>query len=186
MRLGHNSTIIRREKICKSCGRPCYPFSKGRCQPCATQEDTTKRMEKEVSKMIVEEDLSGLIEDADRVISQYVRLKNADENGIVACYTCGLKKHWSLQQAGHYIKRANLYLRWDEGRNIRIQCVGCNEVQSGNMIVYSQKLDAECKGLPDLLRDEARLVHKPTRDEIRAIISEYSPKLKELKKRLNK
>jgi len=54
------------------------------------------------------------------------------------------------------------------------------------MIEYSNRLEKECKGVTDILRDEARLVHKPTRDEIRAIISEYSPKVKELKKRLNK
>lgn len=183
MRLGHNSTIIRKEKICKSCGRPCYPFSKGRCQPCATQEDTTKRMEKEVSKMIVEEDLSGLIEDADRIFSQYIRLKNADEKGLVTCYTCPTTKHYTLMQNGHYIKRSNLYLRWDE-RNCRTQCPACNETLYGNMIEYSNRLEKECKGVTDILRDEARLVHKPTRDEIRAVISEYTPKVNYLKKQL--
>ncbi len=181
---GHNSTISKKQKICTSCGRPCYWFSKKRCQDCARIEDTQKKMEKENEKMIVEEDLSGLIEDADRIISQYVRLKYADASGLVDCFTCGQKKHWTLQQAGHYIKRSNLYLRWDEGRNLRVQCVDCNEKKHGNMIEYSKRLEAQCKGVTDLLRDEARLVHKPTRDEIRAIISEYTPKVKELKKRL--
>lgn len=186
MIFGHNSTIAKKEKICVSCGKPCFWFSKKRCQTCAKIEDTQKRMEQETEKMIVEEDLSGLIDDADKIISQYVRLKYADENGIVACFTCGDKKHWTLQQCGHYIKRANLYLRWDEGRNLRPQCPYCNENLHGNMIEYTKRLEAECKGITDLLRDESRLVHKPTREEIRAVISEYTPLVKALKLKLNK
>lgn len=180
MKWGYNSTIAKKERICKVCGKPCYWFSKQRCQSCAIREDVMKRMEVANEKMIVEEDLSGLIEDADRVFSQYTRLKYADNLGIVDCYTCGDRKHWTMQQAGHFIKRGHLYLRWD-GRNVRPQCSLCNEMKYGNIEQYSKRLEAECRGLPDILRDESRIVHKPTRDEIRAVISEYTPKVKALK-----
>lgn len=179
MKFAHNSTIAKREKICKSCGKPCYWFSKQRCQSCSTQQDTLKRMEKETEKMIEEEDLSGLIADADAIFSKYIRLRYADRFGDVACYTCGTRKHWTLMQNGHFVGRANLYLRHDE-RNCRPQDADCNEKLHGNMAVFSQRLDKECKGLPDLLRSEARLIHKPTREEIRAIITEYTPKVKQL------
>jgi len=184
MRLGFNSTISRKERICKVCGKPCYWFSKQRCQQCSTQQDTLKRMERETEKMIVEEDLSGLIEDAYRVISQYVRLRDADDKGIVACFTCGVKKHWTLQQCGHYVKRSNLYLRWDESRNLRVQCVHCNQNLHGNMPEYTKRLEEICKGITDILRSDSYLIHKPTRDEIRAVISEYTPKVNYLKKQL--
>lgn len=183
MRFAHNSTIAKKERICNSCGKPCYWFSKKRCQDCARIEDTQKRMEAETDKMIVEEDLSGLIEDADRIFSQFIRLKYADEKGMVKCFTCDVVKHWTLMQNGHFIKRSHLYLRWDE-RNCRPQENICNEVLHGNMAEYTQRLDAECKGITDLLKSDMRLVHKATREEIRAVVTEYSPKVKSLKAKL--
>ena len=133
--------------------------------------------------MIEEEDLSGLIADADAIFSQYIRLKYANRVGIVKCYTCPIEKHWTLMQNGHYVKRAHLYLRWDE-RNCRVQCADCNEVLYGNMAEYTARLDQERDGITDILKDEMRLVHKPTREEIRQVIAEYTPKVAALKKGL--
>lgn len=183
MRLGYNSTIIRREKICTSCGKLCYPFSKGRCQPCSTREDTMKRVEKATESVIKEEDLSGLIADADAIFSQFVRLKYADERGLVKCYTCPEVKHWTLMQAGHYIKRGHLYLRWDE-RNVKPQNRECNELKSGNISEYTKALEIESPGITEILQEEMRIVHKPSREEIRQVISQYTPLVKELKKKL--
>ena len=178
-----NSTIITKKKPCKSCGRVDYHFSRGRCAQCAKVEDFAARLEKENDKVIQEEDLGDLIADADAIFSQYIRLKYVREHGYVDCYTCIATKHWTMMQNGHYMKRAHLYLRWDE-RNCRPQCQTCNEYEGGNMIEYTKRLDQECKGLPDILRAEAILVHKPTREEIRQIISEYTPKVKHLKYKL--
>jgi len=139
--------------------------------------------EKEVNRVIQEEDLSGLISDADAIFSQYIRLKYADPYGIVDCYTCGNKKHWTLMQCGHYVKRAHLYLRWDE-RNVRVQDADCNEFKAGNMPVFTKRLEGEYPGIVEILNEEMRLVHKPTRDEIRQIIATYTPKVKELKRKL--
>lgn len=176
MRLGFNSTIIRKEKVCKSCGKPCYPFSKGRCQPCATREDTMKRMEQHSEKIIVEDGLQDLIKDADAIFSKFIRLKYADKEGKVQCYTCPTVKHWTLMQNGHYIRRAHLFLRYDE-RNCKPQCVDCNEYKNGNIGAYLWKLETQTPGITDILLEESNLVYKPTRDEIRAIISDYTQKL---------
>lgn len=185
LRFGHNSTIAVKDKICASCGRPCQWFSKKRCATCAKVEDVQKRMEKETEKMIEVGDLGDLIADADAIFSQYVRLKYADKNGIVACFTCGNKKHWTLMQNGHYVKRGHLYLRWDE-RNCRPQDSDCNEFKNGNLPEYAARLEKECKGITEILLAEMRLVHKPSREEIRSIISEYTPKVKTLKLKLGK
>lgn len=180
-----NSTIIVKKKPCKSCGRIDYHFSKGRCKQCSTVEDFSKRLERESERVIEEEDLGDLITDADTIFSQFVRLKYAAKDGVTGCYTCYTRKHWTLIQAGHYIKRAHLFLRWDE-RNVKPQCSECNEMKYGNIVEYTKRLDAECKGLPDILRSESMIVHKPTRDEIRQVISEYSQKVKSLKSQLKK
>lgn len=185
MRFGYNSTIGKKLKPCKSCGKDCYWFSKQRCQDCARIEDTLKRMEEVTEKVIEEEDLWDLIHDADAVFSQFIRLKYADEKGLVKCFTCDTKKHWTLMQNGHYMKRGNLYLRFDE-RNCRPQDKYCNEDLDGNMVEYTKRLETECKGLPDILRADAILVHKPTRDEIRQVISEYTPKVKSMKANFKK
>lgn len=137
-----------------------------------------------VSERAIEEDnLQDLIKDADAIFSKYIRLKYADEDGMVACYTCGNKKHWTLQQNGHFIPRANIFLRYDE-RNCRPQDSDCNEYKRGNMSVFNQKLEEERPGIVDILREEAALVHKTTREELRQLISEYSIKVKQLKSKL--
>lgn len=180
MKFGYNSTIGKKLKDCVSCGKPCYWFSKKRCQQCATIETTQARMEKETNKIIDGENLWDLIHDADAIFSHYVRLKYADSRGFVKCYTCDISKHWTLMQNGHFMKRGNLYLRHDE-RNCRPQDKHCNEDLDGNLPEFSKRLDAECKGLPDILRAEAVIAYKPTREELRQVIAEYTPKVKYLK-----
>lgn len=182
MNFGYNSTIGKKLKPCKSCGKPCYWFSKQRCQDCSRVEDTMKRMEEETESVIKEEDLSGLIEDADTIFSRFIRLKYANENGIVKCFTCDIKVHWSMIQNGHFVKRANLYTRWMED-NCRPQCRNCNEVLYGNNWIFRERLDAD-NVATEILLDSLKLVYKPTREEIRQIIAEYIPKVKELKKKL--
>lgn len=180
---GYNSTIRRNKKPCKTCGKSEYIFSKGRCELCARIEDTLVRDEKETEKVIQEEDLSGLIQDADAIFSQYVRLKNANKVGIVKCFTCPMEKHWTLMQNGHYIKRSHLRLRWDE-RNTRVQCPNCNEHLHGNMPAYTKNLELDSPGITEILQEEMRIVYKIGREEIRQIVSQYSPLVAQLKKKL--
>ena len=174
---GYNSTINRKKKACKSCGLPKYIFSKGRCQDCARVEDTMNRMERDSERIIGEEDLSELVGQADTIFSKFIRLKYSDGDGKVSCYTCGDVKHWTLQQNGHYIKRGNLFLRFDE-RNCRPQCETCNCHKHGNMGEFTQRLEKESPGITDILKEESVLVYKPTRDEIRTVIKEYTQKVK--------
>jgi hypothetical protein len=179
----HNSTIRLKQKPCKRCGLPKYIFSKGICKECATIEDTLARDEKETEKVIEKEDLSGLIEDADAIFSQFIRLKYASNDGVTGCFTCYARKHWTLMQNGHYIKRGHLFLRWDE-RNCRPQCQECNELKDGNIPEFTRRLESGNPGITEILTEEMRLVYKPTRDEIRQIIASYAPKVKELKTKL--
>lgn len=182
MQFKYNSTIGIKSKACKSCGKVAPVFSKGRCAQCSKVEDTQKRMEAETDKVIQEEDLSGLIEDADIIFSRFIRLKYANERGLTKCYTCGVEKHWTFMQNGHFVNRAHLRLRWDE-RNCKPQCPECNEIKKGNIGVYRERLERDGES-PEILFDEMRLVHKPTREEIRQIVAEYTPKVKQLIKKI--
>lgn len=169
-----------KKKPCARCGKDCYWFSKKRCKDCARIEDIMNEQEEETEQVLKEEGLQDLIKEADAVFSRWLRLSGADSDGNVSCYTCDVTKHWTLQQNGHYIKRGNLFLRFDP-RNCRVQCEGCNVYKNGNYIEYTRRLEAEHSGITEYLMIEGALVYKPTRDEIRGIITEYTLKLKLLK-----
>lgn len=68
----------------------------------------------------------------DRVFSLYVRWKAADKNGLVKCFTCGKKEHVKKMQAGHFIPRHYLAVRWDATNNVKPQCYRCNVLLKGN------------------------------------------------------
>ncbi len=88
---------------------------------------------------------------ADTLFSQYIRQKYADWKGDVSCYTCGKVAPWKEMQCGHFIKRSNLSVRWDE-ENCRVQCAGCNVFKNGNYHEYTFRLLREIgeKGLKEL------------------------------------
>ena len=73
----------------------------------------------------------------DSIFSLYIRHR---DNGV--CYTCGIQKMPSEMQAGHYVSRACLPLRWDED-NVKCQCPGCNIYKHGDIITYREKLVKE-------------------------------------------
>lgn len=77
-----------------------------------------------------------LKKEADRLYSIYIRNKYADDNGYVECVTCGVKKPVKEMQAGHYIPRSVLNLRYDD-TNVHPQCYGCNVARKGNYPAYA-------------------------------------------------
>ncbi len=78
-----------------------------------------------------------------KLVSIYVRTKDADDNGYVACYTCGNIDHWKGMQAGHGIggrKNAVLY----DLEVLRPQCPGCNMMgRNGEQYIFGRKLNEE-------------------------------------------
>jgi hypothetical protein len=168
------SSITRKKKICSVCGGEEFLFSHGKCRRC--WEITRSKSTNSVN----EEDLSDLIADADAVFSKFVRMNERDIHGDARCYTCGSQKRWQEQQCGHYVSRSNYLLRWDL-RNVKVQCSDCNCGKHGNLGQYTARLEYEFPGLPTILIDEARIVYKPSREEIRGIVSEYTRKIEMLK-----
>ncbi len=85
----------------------------------------------------------------DKLFSQYVRLSNAI-NGYCVCVTCGKRLRWKGKgkigtpeyeagmQAGHFIQRGRLELRYDE-KNVNCQCNFCNNKMflAGNLGNYA-------------------------------------------------
>lgn len=86
-----------------------------------------------------------------KLMSLYVRKKDADFNGFNKCYTCDIVKHYSELQAGHY---KHDRLDFDE-RNLKPQCVKCNHFNSGKLDVYAERLikDYGLKWFNKLVKD---------------------------------
>ena len=93
--------------------------------------------------MMARSELKKFKKKAWNLCSLYHRLKHADRNGYVTCYTCGVRKHYKDGiQAGHaFAGRGKEVLFMDEV--IRPQCVGCNMFQGGKLDVFTYKLRKE-------------------------------------------
>jgi hypothetical protein len=72
-------------------------------------------------------------------VSIYIRNRDADWKGEVACFTCGKRMFWRLAQAGHYIsRRYNSTFIYE--KNLHPQCSGCNIFRHGAMDDYAVAL----------------------------------------------
>ena len=70
--------------------------------------------------------ISKLKKELDKWFSLYIRLRDATDEGLVQCFTCGKVSHYkSGMQNGHFQSRKHLSTRWSE-TNCQVQCVGCN------------------------------------------------------------
>lgn len=175
-----NSTIKIKKGNCSVCGA--YGgLTKGLCNNHywlgVRMKSANKQEDEDLS---YEEGLPELIEEADILFSRWIRLSNADKDGMVKCFTCDNILHWRQAHNGHYISRSCNYLRHDV-RNCRVQDESCNVHKRGNLLVYANRLEKEKPGITEILYEESKLVYHPARTEIRAIISDLTDKLQTLK-----
>ena len=129
----------------------------------------------------------NLIKRLDKIFSEYIRLKHADKNGIVKCYTCNKKAYWKGEgmQNGHFISRRSRILRWDE-RNCRIQCYSCNVMRYGESYIFGVKLNAEYGyNIAEELLIESKKIIKQSDQELLDLINLYQEKVESLKKLIN-
>ena len=71
----------------------------------------------------------------DKVFSEFIRNRDADENGYCKCISCGKVQHWKDMDCGHFINRKHLALRWNE-INCQVQCRACNRFDEGNIPAF--------------------------------------------------
>lgn len=129
---------------------------------------------------------NSLIQDLDTIVSLYVRHRDADENGIIKCYTCDTEITIANADASHYIPRRHLITRFDARNNIRSCCKGCNQFLSGNLEVFKQRLEEEQKGLSEYLEEISREMYKPSNDELFHTLIDFRKKFKVVEKKIEK
>lgn len=115
----------------------------------------------------------------DAVFSQYIRLKYADEYGVVNCFTCPKFGTVKEMQNGHFVPRQYLSLRWDE-RNCRPQCYACNMLYNGQPSAFAARLEAETPGIVAELEKKRREIRQWTVKEIEEEIEKYQKLIKTL------
>ena len=116
------------------------------------------------------------------VFSEFIRLRDADENGNISCITCGLVRHWKKADCGHGIPRQHWGTKYSE-KNNHAQCKRCNGFEGGKREVYKEKVDKMYgKGTWDLLDVLSRKVSKkPSQTEIDILTEYYKKEVDKLK-----
>ena len=69
----------------------------------------------------------------DTIFSQYIRLRDTDENGYGQCITCGKTFAYDELECGHFRHRRHQGTRWHE-MNAHAQCFTCN--RGDDMVQY--------------------------------------------------
>ena len=85
-------------------------------------------------------DLRKQILKLDKIFSEYIRLRDANPQGVCFCVTCGRVFHWQSGDAGHYVQRDRLATRYDE-KNVHAQCKYCNRFRSGEQSIHGMEID---------------------------------------------
>lgn len=123
------------------------------------------------------------IETLDNIFSEYVRLRDADQYGMIRCISCGKRVHWKQADAGHYVGRGNMNLRYD-GINVNAQCVDCNRFKSGNLKKYKRGLIVKHgRYIMNYLENKKIDIRQYTEYELELLCSYYRKQIRMLKEK---
>ena len=132
------------DKPCNICGDEKRFANTSWCHSCYRNREKGKKDAKKIKAEKREEsnektfcDIKKILHDKVwRLMSEWIRSKDADPHGRTSCYTCGAVDFYKKMEAGHFRHRK---LDFDE-RNLKCQCKNCNRNRSGNLDVYEEKL----------------------------------------------
>ena len=127
--------------------------------------------------------ISKLKKELDKWFSLYIRLRDANDFGLVQCFTCGVVKPYNKgMQCGHFQSRSHLATRFDEV-NCQPQCVGCNMFKQGEQYKFALNIDAKYgEGTAQELQFLSKTTLKITRVEYNEKITYYKEAVNNLKK----
>jgi len=127
----------------------------------------------EIGAKMKKQSLKNLKAKAWTVFSAYIRQR---DQGI--CYTCGDRRNWKEQQAGHFIHGKKYPVSYFDESNVHCQCVRCNHFLSGNLARYATRLVAQYgPAILEEIQAEKNII-KVGRDFYEGIILRYSEKTK--------
>ena len=122
-----------------------------------------------------------LKEKLDRLFSQFVRIRDADDHGNIVCASCNVVLPWKKSHAGHFISRSCHSVRWNE-QNVNGQCPKCNLWSQGQQYAHSLTIDKKYgEGTAERLYRESKKTKQYTEADYEILIEEYKEKVKQLK-----
>ena len=122
--------------------------------------------------------LSSLEKTADKWFSLYIRLRDADENGMVKCVTCGKVAHYKEMDCGHFVTRNHKIHRYNE-MNCNVQCTYCNQFRHGEQYTHGNYIDMiHGEGMAQYLIDTSKQPHKRSRTDFEYLIGYYKEQAK--------
>ena len=117
-------------------------------------------------------------------LQKAIRMESSNDKGICQCVTCGKRDHYKRMNAGHFIGSRVQSILFVED-NIHVQCVSCNQHESGNRDVYLAYM-LETYG-PEKVQELRALKHsgyKYTREQLADMRETYKARIKLQKARL--
>ena len=126
--------------------------------------------------------VSKLKKELDKWFSLYIRLREANEYGMVQCFTSGRVYHYKKIHAGHFMSRRHLSTRWCE-TNVQPQSAADNLFGQGEQFKFGLNLDGKYgEGTAEELQYKSRATLKISRVEYEEKISYYKSLVDKLKK----
>lgn len=125
--------------------------------------------------------LSTLKNKLDKLFSEYIRLRDTDENGYGTCIDCGRSAPYDELDAGHFVGRRHLATRWDE-TNVHAQHRYCNRFLNGRQYEYGKAIDEKYgEGYADQLVQLSHTTFKANVQWLQYQIDIYKEKIADLK-----
>lgn len=115
------------------------------------------------------------------IFSIYIRLRDANKNGMITCVTSGRVVHWKDSDAGHFISRRHLSTKFDE-QNVHAQSRHDNRFQYGRQFEYAKFIDKKYGiGTADKLLVKSRMICKRGQFEIDTMSDFYKKEVDRIK-----
>ena len=129
--------------------------------------------------------ISKLKKELDKWFSLFIRLRDATDEGLCQCFTCGKVGHYKSggMQNGHFQSRRFMATRYSEDGNCEVQCVACNMFRGGEQYKFALALDSKYgEGTAEELEFLSRLIVKFSRNDYEDQIVYYKATVEKLKK----
>jgi len=178
------STIRPKYGYCQHPGCKTYgPLTKKLCGIHYWQNSKMKSVARlEEKELQQDESLSSVIEDLDAVFSQFIRLRDSDENGYITCYCCGARYYWTDCDCMHFVPRIHKNTRFSED-NCKGGCKNCNQNEQGNLKDFGEHLEEDRPGSVEALEDQGRVQYNYSIPELKGLIAYYAKEVRAMKKK---
>ena len=169
---------------CSICNkvRPIAIKSKKICALCNKKMQLEKgKQRRKIQREKKAESPSVLTAKLDKIFSLYVRLKYADNQGNVKCFTCDNVHHYKAIQNGHFQSRRYMSTRFHVN-NCKPQCYACNVGLHGQQYIFGVNLDREMgSGTAETMVLLSKQQKKFSTEEFKELIKHYTEEVENLK-----